>query len=145
MPDTPVLDTLADITAVSVNRGSLEAREHMLARLAALVAVDAPAASYLLNLGTAVEMGVTLEDVQGVLVAVAPIVGTPRVVSAAGRITTALGLVIEIAEAELAAELALAASWVTPRCDCRPSSRLANTELGRPLEPIGSRLGCGES
>ena len=106
MPDTPVLDTLADITAVSVNRGSLEAREHMLARLAALVAVDAPAASYLLNLGTAVEMGMTLEDVQGVLVAVAPIVGTPRVVSAAGRITTALGLVIEIAEAELAAELA---------------------------------------
>ena len=52
MPDTPVLDTLADITAVSVDRGSLEAREHMLARLAALVAVDAPAASYLLNLGT---------------------------------------------------------------------------------------------
>ena len=106
MPDTPGLDTLADITAVSVNRGSLEAREHMLARLAALVAVDAPAASYLLNLGTAVEMGMTLEDVQGVLVAVAPIVGTPRVVSAAGRITTALGLVVEIAEAERAAELA---------------------------------------
>lgn len=106
MPDTPVLDTLADITAVSVNRGSLEAREHMLARLAALVAVDAPAASYLLNLGTAVEMGVTLDDVQGVLVAVAPIVGTARVVSASERITTALGLVIEIAEAELEAELA---------------------------------------
>ena len=106
MPDTPVLDTLADITAVSVERGSLEAREHMLARLAALVAVDAPAASYLLNLGTAVEMGVTLEDVQGVLVAVAPIVGTPRVVSATGRITTALGFAIEIAEAELMAELA---------------------------------------
>ncbi len=106
MPDTPVLDTLADITAVSVARGSLEAREHMLARLAALVAVDAPATSYLLNLGTAVEMGVTLEDVQGVLVAVAPIVGTPRVVSAAARITTALGFVIEIAEAELDAELA---------------------------------------
>ena len=106
MPDTPVLDTLADITAVSVDRGSLEAREHMLVRLAALVAVDAPAASYLLNLGTAVEMGVTSEDVQGVLVAVAPIVGTPRVASAAGRITKALGFVIAIAEAELEAELA---------------------------------------
>ena len=106
MPDTPVLDTLADITAVSVDRGSLEAREHMLVRLAALVAVDAPAASYLLNLGTAVEMGVTSEDVQGVLVAVAPIVGTPRVASAAGRITKALGFAIAIAEAELEAELA---------------------------------------
>jgi hypothetical protein len=105
MPDTPVLDTLAEITALSVARGSLEAREHMLARLAALVAVDAPATSYLLNLGTAAELGVNVDDVQGVLVAVAPIVGTPRVVSAAGRITTALGLVVEIAEAELDAEL----------------------------------------
>jgi hypothetical protein len=53
-------------------------------RLAALVAVDAPTMSYLLNLGTA-DAGVTLEDVQGVLIAVAPIVGTPRVVSAAAR------------------------------------------------------------
>jgi alkylhydroperoxidase/carboxymuconolactone decarboxylase family protein YurZ len=106
MPDTPVLDTLAEITAVSVDHGSLEAREHMLARMAALVAVDAPAASYLLNLGTAVDMGVTLEDVQGVLVAVAPIVGTPRVVSAAAKITDALGFAIEVAEAEAAAQLA---------------------------------------
>jgi hypothetical protein len=105
MPDTPVLDTLAEITAVSVDHGSLEAREHMLTRLAALVAVDAPAASYLLNLGTAVDVGVTLEDVQGVLVAVAPIVGTARVVSAAGNITNALGFAIEIAEAELDTEL----------------------------------------
>ena len=43
--DQPVLNTLAEITAVSVARGTLDAREHMLARLAALVAIDAPAAS----------------------------------------------------------------------------------------------------
>jgi alkylhydroperoxidase/carboxymuconolactone decarboxylase family protein YurZ len=104
--DTPVLDTLVDITAVSVERGTLESREHMLARLAALVAVDAPAASYLLNLGVAAEAGVTLEDAQGVLVAVAPIVGTPRVVSAAANITEAFGFVVAIAEAEAEAELA---------------------------------------
>ena len=106
MPDTPVLDTVAEITAVSVERGTLEAREHMLSRLAALVALDAPAASYLLNLGTAADVGVTLEDVEGVLVAVAPIVGTPRVVSAAGKITDALGFAIAVVEAELEAELA---------------------------------------
>jgi len=52
MPDdTPVLNTLAEMTAASVARGTLSAREHMLARLAALVAVDAPAASYVLNFG----------------------------------------------------------------------------------------------
>jgi hypothetical protein len=106
MPDTPVLDTLLAMTAVSVDHGSLEAREHMLTRLAALVAVDAPAASYLLNFGTAMDVGVTLEDVQGVLVAVAPVVGTARVASAAGNITEALGFAIEIAEAEAEAELA---------------------------------------
>ena len=47
-----------------------------------------------------------MEDVQGVLVAVAPLVGTARVVSAAEKITQALGFVIEIAEAEVLAELA---------------------------------------
>ena len=102
--DTPVLDTLLDITAVSVARGTLEAREHMLARLAALVAVDASAASYVLNLGAAVDAGVTLEDAQGVLVAVAPIIGTPRVMSAAANITQAFGFVVAIAVADAEAE-----------------------------------------
>jgi hypothetical protein len=106
MPDDrPVLDTLTEITAASVVHGSLEAREHMLARLAALVAVDAPAASYVLNVDPASEVGVSLEDVQGVLVAVAPIVGTARVVSAATKITQALDFVIDVAVAEIEAEL----------------------------------------
>ena len=49
--DTPVLDTLADITAASVEHNSLPPRELMIARLAALIAVDAPPASYLATLG----------------------------------------------------------------------------------------------
>ena len=102
---TPVLDALAEITAVSVDRGTLPAREHMIARLAALAAVDAPGMSYLLNAGTAADTGLTLDDMQGILVAVAPIVGTARVVSAAANITKALGFAIAVAEAELEAEL----------------------------------------
>jgi hypothetical protein len=102
--DTPVLNTLAEITAVSIANSNLEGREHMLARLAALIAVDAPPASYLLNAGTASEVGITLEDVQDLLIAVAPIVGTTRVVSAAGNITRALGFAIAVVEAELDAE-----------------------------------------
>ena len=50
------------------------------------------------------EAGVTIEQVQGILVAIAPIIGTPRTMSAAGRITEALGIVIIAAEAELEAE-----------------------------------------
>ena len=41
--EAPVLDALADITAVSLERSTLEPRELMLARIAALAAVDAPA------------------------------------------------------------------------------------------------------
>jgi hypothetical protein len=106
MPDdTPVLDTLAEITAVSLAHGTLPAREHMIARIAALAAVDAPPASYLMNAGTATDVGITLEDVQGVLVAVAPLIGTARVVAASGNIARALGFAIAVAEAELEAEL----------------------------------------
>ena len=76
----------------------------MLARIAALAAVGAPPASYLVNAGTAVDVGITLEDVQGVLIAVAPIVGTARVVSAAGNIARALGIAVAAIEAELEAE-----------------------------------------
>ena len=94
--DTPVLDTLADMTAASIERSNLDGREHMIARLAALVAVGAPPASYLINAGTASDVGITLEDVQGVLVAVAPIVGTTRVVSAGGNIARALGFAIAV-------------------------------------------------
>ena len=99
--DTPVLDTLAAMTAVSIEQCDLDPRELMLARIAALVAVDAPPVSYLLNVGAAGDVGVTLEDVQGILIAVAPVVGTPRIVSAAGNITRALGFAIAVVEAEL--------------------------------------------
>ena len=100
MPEeTPVLDALAAITAVSIVGSELPAREHMIARIAALVAVDAPASSYLLNAGTAVEAGITIEDVQGLLIAIAPVVGTPRVMAATGNIAKALGFVVALAEA----------------------------------------------
>jgi len=104
--DTPLLDTLAVMTAASVEACDLADRELMLARIAALAAVGAPPASYLVNAGTAVDVGITLEDVQGVLIAVAPIVGTARVVTAAGNLARALGFAIEALaiEAELEAE-----------------------------------------
>jgi len=103
MPDeTPVLDTLADITASSLEHNTLDGRELMIARLAALVATDAPPASYLLNAPVASDLGITIDDVQGVLIAVAPLVGTSRVVAAAGNIARALGFAIAVAEAELA-------------------------------------------
>jgi hypothetical protein len=100
--EAPVAEALAAMTAVSLEiGGTLSPRELMIARIAALAAVDAPAASYILNAGAAAEAGVTLEDVQGVLVAVAPVVGTPRVVDAAAQITQGLGFIVDLADAGL--------------------------------------------
>jgi len=100
--ETPVLDTLADLTAASAEHTSLPPRELMLVRIAALIAVDAPPASYLANAGAAQDSGVTAEDVQGVMIGVAPVVGTARVVSAGGKILRALGLAIRVADSEMA-------------------------------------------
>lgn len=99
--DTPVLDTLADLTAASIEHNSLAPRDLMLARLAALIAVDAPPVSYLTNAGAAEESGITAEDIQGIMIAIAPVVGTAKVVSAGGKILRALGFSIAVAEAEL--------------------------------------------
>ena len=96
--NAPVLEALADINAVSLERTELDPSSLILVRLAALIAVDAPASSYLLHIGPAAEAGVTLDQAQDVLVAVAPIVGTPRTASAAARIVEALGLAIDLAE-----------------------------------------------
>ena len=98
--ETPVLDLLASMTADSLEASSLDPNTLMLVRIAALVAVDAPAASYLLNLGAGSEVGVDAEQVRGVLAAIAPIVGTARVASATGKIVDALEVAIEVAELE---------------------------------------------
>ena len=95
--ETPVLDLIATMTAASFEASSLDAEELMLVRLAALVAVDAPPASYLLNLGAASDLGFGLEDVQGVLAGIAPIVGTARIATATGNIVRALGFALETA------------------------------------------------
>lgn len=104
--EAPVLETLTDINAVSIARTDLDRTTLLLVRLAALVAVDAPPASYLMHVGAALEAGVGIEDVQDVLVAVAPITGAPRVLTAARRITDALGIVVAVLEADVEAAAA---------------------------------------
>ena len=99
-----VLDTLAAMTAESVARCGLDANSLVAARIAALAAVGAPAASYLMHVGPAMDAGVTVEQIQDILIAVAPIVGTPRTMDAALNVAEALGIVIAVVEDELEAE-----------------------------------------
>jgi alkylhydroperoxidase/carboxymuconolactone decarboxylase family protein YurZ len=99
--DTPVLDLLASMTAESVEASSLDPETLVLVRIAALVAVDAPPFSYLMNLGPASQVGIDADQIRGVLAAVAPIVGTARVASATGKIVDALNVAIEVADLDV--------------------------------------------
>ena len=96
--DAPVLDLLKRMTAESIEASTLDDESLMLVRIAALIAVDAPPSSYLLNIGAAGDVGIDADQVQGVLAAVAPIVGTARIASAAGNMARALGFAEELAE-----------------------------------------------
>ncbi len=98
---SPVLDLLTKMTADSIEASGLDDQTLMLVRLGALIAVDAPPASYLMNLGAAGDSGVTADQVQGVVAAVAPIVGTSRALSAVGKMVRAFDLELDLAELEL--------------------------------------------
>jgi len=102
--DGPLLETLTDMTAASIDHNSLSPREYLLARLAAMIAVDAPPLSWYATAPAIEESGMTAEDIQGVMIAVAPVVGGPRVMAAGGHILRALGIAIAVTEAEMADE-----------------------------------------
>jgi hypothetical protein len=96
--ETPVLDTITDMNAAALDHSDLASRDMMLARLSALIAIDAPPASYIANAGAAADTGITAEDLQGIMIAVAPLVGTAKVVSAGGNLFKALGFAIAVAD-----------------------------------------------
>lgn len=98
--DTPILDLLAKMTADSIEAADLDAEQLMLVRIAALVAMDAPPVSYVFNLEAAGDVNIGPDEIQSIFAAIAPIVGTARIASAASNITRALGIVLDLAELE---------------------------------------------
>ena len=96
--DSPILDLLASMNRAGIEASTHDPQSHKLVRLAALVAVDAPPVSYLLNVEMASDVNVDGEQIEGMLAAIAPIVGSARVASAGGKMVRALGLEISLAE-----------------------------------------------
>ncbi len=90
--DPDLLAAGLEVRAEWKARSGLDARSYALVKLAALIALDAPPASYLWQVSSALEAGATPEDLIGVLIAVAPQVGGPRLVAAAPELMVALGL-----------------------------------------------------
>ena len=85
-------ETLARALRELPQGSPLPATTIALVRIATLIALDAPPASYGRQVAIALESGASPEDILGVLRAVAPQVGTARVVAAAPELMLALGL-----------------------------------------------------
>jgi alkylhydroperoxidase/carboxymuconolactone decarboxylase family protein YurZ len=90
--DVSMLDEMLGLREQTIQASALDSRTFALVKIAALIALDAPPASYAWQVANALGDGATAEEILAVLVAVAPQVGGPRVVAAAPEVMLALGL-----------------------------------------------------
>jgi 4-carboxymuconolactone decarboxylase len=93
--DAPLLERLLKMQLDNLEASGLDPRSYSMVKLATLIAVDAPPASYVAQLAFAREAGVSTDEVIGVLIAAAPQVGIPKVVAAAPEIMVALELPLD--------------------------------------------------
>jgi alkylhydroperoxidase/carboxymuconolactone decarboxylase family protein YurZ len=91
---TEVLESVLALRDSHGETTGLDAHTFGLVKIAVLIALDAPPASYAWQVTNAIEAGATAEELLGVLRAVAPQVGGPRVVAAAPEMMLALGLTL---------------------------------------------------
>jgi 4-carboxymuconolactone decarboxylase len=85
-----LMQGLVGLQIHNIESSGLDPRTHALVRIASLIALGAPSASYAWQVSLALESGATVDEIAGVLVAVAPTAGLPRVVAAAPEIKRAL-------------------------------------------------------
>jgi len=97
--DVDALAAAVDLREAQQERTGLDPRTFALVKIAALIALDAPPASYAWQIANALNDGATPEDILGTLRAVAPQVGGPRVIAAAPEVMVALGLALDAEEA----------------------------------------------
>ena len=86
----PALGTAAD----NIDESGLDVRTHALVRLAGLVAAgDSAETVFDQRVTAALDHGVTLDEIAGVLIALLPTLGTARVTAAAAAVLGAVGRV----------------------------------------------------
>jgi 4-carboxymuconolactone decarboxylase len=89
--DDAYIDRILGDDRRNLDESGLDEKSHALVRIAGLVALDAAPPSYMWAVESAFAYGATSEEIVGVLIAVLPAVGSGRVVSAAPRLSLALG------------------------------------------------------
>jgi alkylhydroperoxidase/carboxymuconolactone decarboxylase family protein YurZ len=90
--DVDILKEAVDIREAEQQSTGLDPVTFGLVKVAALIALDSPPASYLWQIANVLDSGATPAEILGVLRAVAPQVGGPKIVAAAPEIMVALGL-----------------------------------------------------
>jgi len=88
--DPGIVASASGPAADNIEASGLDVRTHALVRLAALVAAGEPGAAYDEYVATALDHGVTLDEIAGVLVALLPTAGAARVTGAAPAILEAI-------------------------------------------------------
>ena len=96
--DPTVLEGLLQARIENQAASGLDGKTYALANIAALIALDAAPASYVWQVGVALESGVTPEEILGLLVGLNPVVGNARIVAAAPEIALALGIDLDLLE-----------------------------------------------
>ena len=97
LSDDRFVESVLGMGQDTVEVSRLDAKTHALARLAALLAVGAAQTSYNEAVERALASGASLDEIVGLLIAVAPSIGLGRVVSAAPELGLALGYDVEAA------------------------------------------------
>lgn len=90
--DVDVLKEAVDVREAERESAGLDPVTFGLVKVAALIALDSPPASYLWQIANVLDAGATPAEILGVLRAVAPQVGGPKIIAAAPEIMVALGL-----------------------------------------------------
>jgi len=94
--DPSALEGLFQARLDNLEASGLDPKSYALANIAALIALDAPPASYLFQIGFALDAGVTPEEILGLLVALNPTVGNVRIVAAAAEVAFSLDIDLDL-------------------------------------------------
>ena len=89
--DEPFIDSALGLHLGDNEAAGLDPKTHALIRLGALVALGAAPVSYSWAVEAALAAGATIDEIIGTLIAVAPIIGLARVVSATLGVALAIG------------------------------------------------------
>ena len=89
--DDRYIDAVLSEEYANVTLAGMDPRSHALARVAALIAMDAAPPSYMNAVEAGLDAGASPEEIVGTLIAVLPIVGVARVVAAAPNLALAFG------------------------------------------------------